>query len=310
VKRWGSAGDAEGQFGYANGITTDCTGNIYVANAVGSGGNVQEFDGNGTFIKRFGLGELAVPVGIASAVYGVNGCTAPYIFVADEYAGKIAQYDVFGSLIRYIGAPGRDIGQLDHPDQVALDLDNATSPSHFDLLAAESGTFRVQRFRSTDGGQSWAPLDTIESGGAHLNAPHGVAVLSTGEVLVSDTGNNAIWEYKDRPPALQILPEKHTRKSVKQTEGLFYGVTYNQQDKTCHTLVKATVSVPRGPEFTVRADAQVGDDTTTVKVDLSHHQVKAMKEAWSRDRDVPIHAKAIGDCTGGVHVTDSVKYSI
>jgi hypothetical protein len=312
VKRWGSGGDGDGLFGYANGITTDCVGNIYVANAVGNGGNVQQFDGNGTFVKRYGIGDLAVPVGIAASFYAVDGCHAGYVFVADEYAGRIAQYANTGQLLRYIGSPGRDPGQLDHPDQVAVDLDNATTPSHLDLLVAESGSFRVQRFRSTDGGQTWASHDTIESGAAHLNAPHGVTVTHDGRILVADTGSNSIYEYKDEPPALFFEPRKHNKKVVKQTEGLFYELSYNQQDKTCQVLVKATVTVPprAAHVFTVRNDALVDDGSTMVKVDLSHHQVELMKEAWSQGRRVDVAAKAIGNCTGGVRVTKHVDYDL
>src|SRR5688572_27660572 len=53
ILKWGAVGGANGQFLNPRGIAVDPSGNVYVTDSSGdSNGQMQKFDGNGTFIAR------------------------------------------------------------------------------------------------------------------------------------------------------------------------------------------------------------------------------------------------------------------
>ena len=263
VKKFGGPGGAEGQFDHPDGIAADCDGNIYVADSRNK--NVQKFTANGAFLLRFGLGHLDVPIGVAVAsnvAYGV--CQSPYVFVADEFSGRIAWFDTDGTFEKYIGEQGRGPLQFDHPDQLAIDLDPTAGT--IDLWAAESGTARVQHIRLPKESAEWVFVDQIAPGSEPLNAPHGVAL-----------------------------------RDIKARDALRYLVSYNQLD-SCHVIVRAHVTIPPHAkhEFTTERDTTVGDEL--VQLDLSDRELGWIEQAWKDDRKVGIAVKAHGLCPGAVRV--------
>src|SRR2546423_2723511 len=53
VSKWGTTGAENGNFQTPTAIAVDAAGNVYVAE--GNGNRVQKFDGNGSFILKFGV---------------------------------------------------------------------------------------------------------------------------------------------------------------------------------------------------------------------------------------------------------------
>ncbi len=92
VAKWGTEGNADGQFKYPSGICTDGNGNIYVADY----GNhrIQKFTSDGQFIAKWGsegagAGEFNEPCGICADNNG-------NIYVADSYNNRIQKFTVDG----------------------------------------------------------------------------------------------------------------------------------------------------------------------------------------------------------------------
>jgi tripartite motif-containing protein 71 len=68
ITKWGSDGAGDGQFNDQHGISTDSSGNVYVADT--NNNRIQKFDSNGNFITKWGSegsedGEFKHPHGIA-----------------------------------------------------------------------------------------------------------------------------------------------------------------------------------------------------------------------------------------------------
>lgn len=309
ITKWGVQGDAEGDFNAPDQITADCAGNIYVTDGLNN--NVQEFDGNGTFIKRFGLGHLTgTPSGVAVDYNSGSVCLDTDIYVSDEYFGRIAHFAGNGDFIGFIGTQGHGHLQFDHPDQLAVERTQGTS--EVDLWVAESGTSRVQHLTSTDGGGSWSYAGEITHGEDPLAAPHGVTIDQQGHLFVSNTNLSEVYEYRNVAPSLSFASTTGGRETIKNTEGLFFDLKYNQLGKSCHVLVKATVTVPpnKAHVFTVEKDKKVGDQHVNVKLDLSTKQMKWLRAAWKAGHKVPVAAKAAGTCSNNVHVTKKQSFKI
>jgi hypothetical protein len=96
----------DGQFNYPQGISTDSTGNIYVAD---SGNNrIQVFSDNGTFIKRWGSigsgpGEFRHPEGIAVDT-SRNDSNSNILYVADSGNNRIQVLFDNGTFIKTWGS--------------------------------------------------------------------------------------------------------------------------------------------------------------------------------------------------------------
>ena len=107
------------------------------------------------------------------------------VIVSDVINGSIKVFHPDWTVKHKFGSVGNGKGQLNSPFGVAADGEN--------ILVAEGANNRVQVFRY-DG----TPVCVIESHGAPLSNPRGLAVTQDGYVYVVDRDNHCIKKYKYR----------------------------------------------------------------------------------------------------------------
>ena len=254
-----------------------------------SGGTPSTFGGCGSGPDQFGA-----PAGIAA--------TFDAIYVADIIAGVVKRFDYLGHNTLTIGSKGTGPGQLLNPDGIVV---NQTDTEGTTIWVVDSGeNNRLSRF--TGEGEF---VTSVGGSAAPFSFPHGVALDPLATTLyVTDTsgGDPAVIVLIDSEPKVSIFPDENLKRLVR-TEGLWYGLFYNQETKTCMVLVKSTVSVPGHPEFKVEEDFNVkGSDD--YKVDVSSKQARWMKKAEEKNKKVSIDVVAKGKCDEGHKTTTKESY--
>jgi len=309
VRKWGGQGDQPGQLSLPIGINADCAGNVWVANAQPPY-DVSEFSATGMFMKRFGKPDhLGVPGGLVVTNYSNTDCTTPGdVIVSDEYDGVINRFDNAGQYLNTIGEFGHGQLQFDHPNEISLRVDG--SGAH--IWVAESGNFRVQEITTHNLGSTWAYQRQIKKGSAALSSTHGVWVDTKGRILVANTGTSEVYTYKDLPPRITLAHMHNNRAHVRDTQAVFFQVTYNQLASTCKVTVKAHVTVPPNAahEFTIDDTEAVRDGVVDFKAVLSDKQLKWLDNAWDDGRDVDVAAKATGCNNNDIEVSKKDDFSL
>jgi IPT/TIG domain/NHL repeat len=175
--RAGLAGGGAGQLDYPQGVATDSSGDVYVAEV--NGNRIDEFSAVGAFIRGYGWG---VVDGMSHFETCTSTCRA--------------------------GVPGGGAGQLNLPAGVAVD------PSG-DVYVADFGNSRIDEFSAVgvfiraygwgvvDGASSFETCTSsstcragLAGGGAgQFYGPASVATDSSGDVYVADFSNQRIDEF-------------------------------------------------------------------------------------------------------------------
>lgn len=279
-------------------VTSDCAGNIYVADARHN--RIVEFDPNGTRIRTFGPGDIGVPSGIAiDQTFSGGVCTVASIYVSDEYSHNIVQFSGTGELIKKIGEPGQGPLQFGGPEHLALDRE---SPVDLTLWVSEAGNMRAQRLVSSDGGGHWSYGGEVRNGTEPIGDTHALTLTPQGHLLVGNA-LGTIYEYAIKAPGL-TFDSVGTRSLVRNQGKLRYQVKYNQVDKICNVLVTAKVAIPRHAFTLEERVKDVGSlQYEFARLDLTDKQLGWLKKAWKAGDKVPVHAVAKGSCTDKVHVT-------
>lgn len=175
---FGELGREPGQFIYPVSVTTDPTGNLYVAE-YGENDRIQKFDPAHKFITAFGSfgtgeGQFQRPSGIV------------------WLGGKIYAVDAFNSRVHVFSDSGTYEGLLDtsgvglhYPYDLALGPDGR-------LYIVEYGAGRITVI--TTDGEVVAQYGSTGSGQGQFATPWGLAVDRRGRIWVADTGNRRIVE--------------------------------------------------------------------------------------------------------------------
>ncbi len=227
--KFGSYGSENGQLSYANGVTTDSSGNVWVADT--SNHRVQEFSASGAFIRKFGTegtgnGQFKYPWGISvtpsgnvwvtdsgngraeeftttgefirktavgqlASPWGIATCPSTNFWVADISGNKIKEYNVNGVLLAEVGSYGSGNGQFYEPTGLTCDSSN-------NVWVDDAGNDRVQEFSPT--GTYMKKFGSTGAGAGQFRAPLGIAIDSSGTVWVTDSHNrvqgfNSSGEY-------------------------------------------------------------------------------------------------------------------
>lgn len=185
----GEFGDAPGQFHFVTDVVQDKRGHFYVGQ-YGQIDQIQEFDPEGTFIRRWGsqgrkLGEFARPQGLLIDDEGL-------LWIADASNHRLQVFDVQGKteipkLVLHWGDEGSEPGKLKYPYGIEFDKDGT-------LLIAEFGNHRVQRF--TRDGQPLACWGSPGRDAGQFKDPWALIMDSKRNLHVLDTGNNRVQRFR------------------------------------------------------------------------------------------------------------------
>jgi DNA-binding beta-propeller fold protein YncE len=208
--QFGKAGEAEGQFKGPAGDAIDPSGNVWVVDS--SNSRVQELSASGTFMKAIGwgvsdgkaefetcmsackagisgsgAGQFAKPEGIA-----INQ-TTKNVYVVDRGNNRIEEFNSEGKYVGTFGSYGKEPGQLNAPEGVAIVPAGAiiTSSTSGEVWVGDSGNDRVDEF--TESGEYIGSFGAEGSGEGQFKGPDGIA-FSGEDVYVVDSGNDRVQE--------------------------------------------------------------------------------------------------------------------
>ena len=172
--RTGIAGGGAGQLNHAYDVAAGSSGDVYVADA--GNNRIDEFSAGGAFVRAWGWG-------VSDGMNKFETCTSTC----------------------QAGAPGGGAGQLFDPDGVATDSSGdvyvADGDQRIDEFSAEGTFIKAYGWGVVDGASRFETCtstcqDGVFGGGAgQFYAPAGVATDSSGDVYVSDEGNQRIDEF-------------------------------------------------------------------------------------------------------------------
>ena len=183
VKRFGTRGNAPGEFDLTADVAWDAEGNVYVAE-YGQNNRVQVFDRDLKFVRQIGRtgqgdGELSRPQSIV-----VSG---KMLYVADACNNRIAVFSLDGTFVRNMGKTGASPGEFRFP--YGLEKINADQ-----FLVTEFGNMRVQRIDAHTG----AGMGTWGTSGrlaGELMNPWATVVDARGRAVVVDAANNRLQVF-------------------------------------------------------------------------------------------------------------------
>ncbi len=188
-------------------LTVDSAGNIYIGDAAAN--NVRKIDTAGIISTIAGLGPTAVGDGAAAASSSLNGPrgaaadASGNVYIADASNHRVRRVDAStGNISTFAGTgtagntgdgAAAASATLDSPQAVAVD-------SSGNVYIADMGNNRIRRVDASTGniaafagtGTSGNTGDGAAAASATLNSPRGVAVDSSGNVYIADTGNDRI----------------------------------------------------------------------------------------------------------------------
>ena len=185
LARFGSLGEAPGEFMYPTAVAVDREGWLYVSE-YGGNDRITRFTPDFEPIESFGgqdAGESAL-LRPQAMTFDAQGT----LWVADACHHRICRFSRTGELLGSFGRPGRGPGQLQYPYDLAI-ADDGT------LLVCEYGNNRVQRFDL--GGCSLGLWGEPGRKPGQLAYPWGVALGVNGWLYVLDSGNDRVQVLKN-----------------------------------------------------------------------------------------------------------------
>ena len=178
----GSMGKEAGQFVYPVTVVTDDSQHLYVCE-YGDNDRVQKFTADGTFVLEFG--GVGTEPGRFQRTAGMVWHDGR-IYVADAANHRVQVFTDSGQFIAVLEPPDGSL-DLKFPYDLALGPDEA-------LYVAEYGAGRITKL-SLDG-QLLARYGQRGSGPGNLAAPWGLAVDRNLRLIIADTGNRRIAEWR------------------------------------------------------------------------------------------------------------------
>lgn len=180
-RTFGKHGRAPGEFIYPVAIELDPLGNIYVAE-YGGNDRVQKFDSDANWIAEFGTsGSAPGQFQRASGVVWNDGL----VFVSDAVNHRVQAFTDEGEFVGVLAEP-KTI-EMAFPYDLALHPDGS-------LFTPEYGVGRVTRI--TPEGTLLSRFGRVGRGTGEFWTPWGIAIDPDGTVIVADTGNHRLVEFR------------------------------------------------------------------------------------------------------------------
>ncbi|MBV9570445.1 MAG: hypothetical protein JO056_04305 [Alphaproteobacteria bacterium] len=295
VRSFGSFGSGNGQLNHPNGIAIVPGypgGGTYVTEERNN--RVSVFTQDGQFSRTFYcLGcpdnQFNVPAGI-----GVRQASADLfeVYVTETYGGRVDVLNAAdGTWVRSFGSAGQQAGQLNFPDEIAVDADGSS-------WVAESGEpYRVSKFGPAG--------NYLLSFSQAFNQPHGVALDLQGKIYVANTTENQIDKFREVDGRLFTLIEQ-TRDYWLDTKGAWFFLSYNGLEQSCEAIGKATIIVdqddPNSPTFHVEGGPVTLAQTADLKMDLTDKQVVKLAKAWQKGKVSKVLGNFSAKCQDGLRL--------
>ena len=178
----GTAGTEPGQLSYVSDALCDTAGNFYVSE-FGDNQRISRFDRDGNFLLCWG--SLGAREGQFSRIRAMTLGPDCNLYVADACNHRIQVFTTNGAFVRAFGTPGKGIGELAYPYDVAC----SAGPTPY-LYVIEYENHRVQKF--TLSGESLGTWGGPGRQPGELCGPWALAVDSRGRVHVADSQNDRI----------------------------------------------------------------------------------------------------------------------
>ena len=174
-------------FDQPHGVTTDASGNVYVADRQNN--RIQKLDANGNLITKWGSqgngdGQFSFPYGVATDASG-------NVYVADSWNHRIQKFDLNGNFTTKWGSYGSGDGEFWFPDGVAVDASGR-------VYVADTNNNRIQKFDAN--GNFITKWGSEGGGNGQFLYPWGVAADASGNVYVADTYNQRIQKFSLQTP--------------------------------------------------------------------------------------------------------------
>ena len=187
---WGKLGTNDGEFVFPYDCAVDHEGNIYVTDH--DNHNVQKFNKDKKFIKRYHYSGLRNPTGIAIYQEQESNDTRLYIVNSNK------------SSIIIMGDSGEILNEKQYefsfPNSIAIDSQNKW------FYVADSGNRRIQKF--TLNGiflKSWGNDPNKDN---MLKYPFGITINNKGDILVSDREDSKIKQYSSKGKLVRTIGYK------------------------------------------------------------------------------------------------------
>jgi tripartite motif-containing protein 71 len=228
----GTSGSADGQFNNPNGVATDSSGNVYVAD-VGND-RIQKFSSSGAFLTKWGShgtgnGQFDMPQDVAVDSVGD-------VYVPDMVNNRIQRFSSTGAFLGKWGTAGAGAGQFNQPFAVTTD-------SQRNVYVVDYVNARVEVFRPS--GAFIGTWGSAGSGQGQFNGPWSIALGVAGTIYVADAGNNRVQMFAE------------TDATAPQTT-IASGPSGTTTDPT--PTFSFTSSEPAGALFECRVDGSTDDD--------------------------------------------------
>lgn len=196
VKKWGGAGEDDGQFLRPHDL--DFSPDEQILYAIDRDGNrVQAFDKNGTFLFKWG--EMGQKDGQFHVPYGMDVDGEGNVSIADRANDRVEKFDSQGNFILKFGnedaKPSSDLGKFDNPRHLAVDKELKY------VYVADSKNDRIQKFDIN--GTFIEAIGHLGNKSGEFNLPTTIEIDSQGNFFVNERGNERIQKFdKDWNPIL------------------------------------------------------------------------------------------------------------